>query len=94
MSTAIERFDPEHDMVQQLVKEAVVAGMKSPSREPMLEAVGETTEIAKQDRENLDERDATEKSRFVMAAQGTVVFAVMFVVLYATLRRLTDDEGG
>lgn len=44
MLPAIDERYLEHDLIQQLVTEAVRAAMETPLREPILEAVAETTE--------------------------------------------------
>ncbi len=89
-------IDLEHPLVHQLVEEAVRAGMESPLREPILEAVDGTTEApveaADEEPPGADEPEVGEKSRTSKAIQGLVVFVTMFVVLYITLRRFTDDE--
>ncbi|USZ71413.1 hypothetical protein [Natronosalvus halobius] len=96
MATAIEKLDVEHDLVQLLVTEAVKVGMGSPLRDPILEAVEETTgESLEAIEETINEgntSDTKEKSRLTIVIQGGTVFIVMFVVLYLTLRRLTSDE--
>ncbi|MHC3439118.1 hypothetical protein ACYJ1Y_13715 [Natrialbaceae archaeon A-gly3] len=104
METALENVDLQNDLVQQLTKEAVSAGMASPLREPILEAVEETvgesletdeplevTSERPEDEEGEELPDETGKSRLTKATQGLVVFVVIFVVLYATLRWLTGD---
>lgn len=96
-----EKIDLDHDPVQLLTKEAVKAGLESPLRESILEAIeeadssavemaseGEPVESVNED--NIPER--TEKSRLTKVIQGGIVFIVMFIVLYVTLRRLTSDE--
>ena len=89
-------IDLEDPLVQRLVEEAVRAGMESPLREPILEAVegttGEPAEPADEERPGVDATGDGEKSRTTKAIQGLVVFVTMFVVLYITLRRFTDDE--
>ena len=91
-------IDLEDPMVQQLVEMAVRVGMESPLREPILEAVeGTTGEPVEPDEDELPEADTSrdgEKRRTTKAIQGLVVFVTMFVVLYITLRRFTDDEEG
>ena len=91
-------IDLEDPMVQQLVEVAVRAAMESPLREPILEAVEETTgepvEAADEERLGADGTEDGEKSRTTKAIQGLLVFVSMFIVLYITLRRLTDDEPG
>jgi len=93
----------EHESVQWLVREAVKAGMESPLRDSILEAVDETTDeeettpheeegTAPEGENEDDDDEAGEKSRLTKAVQGLVVFVVTFVLLYTTLRRLTDDE--
>ncbi|MFP9193053.1 hypothetical protein [Natronosalvus vescus] len=103
MASTIEKLDLENDLVQLLVTEAVKVAMKSPLRDPILEAIegtaGETREAiegtAGETLEATDEDEASvtrEKSRRTKVIQGGTVFVVMFVVLYVTLRRLTSDE--
>ena len=97
-------IDLEDPLVQRIVEEAVRAGLESPLREPILEAVEGTTggsveepsrepvEPADEERPEVDATGDGEKRRTTKAIQGLVVFVTMFVVLYITLRRLTDDE--
>ncbi|MCU4744658.1 hypothetical protein OB955_20425 [Halobacteria archaeon AArc-m2/3/4] len=96
MATAIEKLDVEHDLVQLLVTEAVIVGMESPLRDPILEAVEETTGESLEAIEETTNEGGTsgtkEKSRLTKVVQGGTVFVVMFAVLYLTLRRLTSDE--
>ncbi|WP_331233844.1 hypothetical protein [Natronorarus salvus] len=88
----------ERESVQWLVREAVKAGMESPLRDSILEAVDETTEEEEttpheeEERPTGGEDEPGEKDRLTKVVQGLVVFVVMFVILYTTLRRLTDDE--
>ena len=92
MNPALEKIDPENELVQLLVTETVKAGMESPLRDPILDAVEETTG---KDFEATGEDEASgtrEKPRFSKVVQGGTVFVVMFVVLYVTLRRLTGDD--
>ena len=114
MATAIENIDPENDLVQLLVTEAVKIGLKSPLRDPILKAVEESTgesldgvegttgesleaveESAGEPFETTAEDDASgTKSKIGLMAvlEKGIVFAVLFVVLYGTLRRLTGSE--
>lgn len=97
MNTNPRELDLEHDVVQWLVREAVRAGMESPLREPILAAVEETTDEAEtasgEDSSTEDEAgEAGGKSRAIKAIQGLAVFVVMFVVMYASLKRLTGDD--
>lgn len=92
MATAIEKLDLENDLVQFLVMEAVKVGMESPLRDPILEAVEETTGESLEATNEDDTSGTKEKSRLTKVVQGGTVFVVMFVVLYVTLRRLIGDE--
>ena len=105
MGARIGKIDLEHDLVRLLTKEAVTAGLESALREPILEAVEATTgetieapteEAVESSTDEVTGRDGTsaerEKSRLTKVIQGGIVFVVMFVVLYGTLRRLTGDE--
>jgi hypothetical protein len=92
MATATEKLDLENDLVQLLVTEAVKVGMESPLRDPILEAVEETTGEVLEATSEDDTSGAKEKSRLTKVVQGGTVFVVMFVVLYLTLRRFTSDE--
>ncbi|MFP8957535.1 hypothetical protein ACLI4Y_12455 [Natrialbaceae archaeon A-CW3] len=92
MATAVEKLDLENDLVQLLVTEAVKAGMESPLRDPILDAVEETTGDVIEATNEDEAAGAREKSRLTKVVQGGTVFIVMFVVLYVTLRRLTSDE--
>lgn len=92
MATAIEKLDLENDLVQLLVMEAVKVGMESPLRDPILEAVEETTGESLEATNEDDTSGTKEKSRLTKVVQGGTVFVVMFVVLYVTLRRLIGDE--
>lgn len=103
----------ENELVQLLVREGVSLAMDSPLREPILEAVGESTgeavegadaaedeyepaESRERRAEAAEERtekdDTGGKSRRTKAIQGTVVFVLMFVVLYVVFKRLNGDE--
>lgn len=108
-------IDPENEMLQLVVEELVRAGLRTPLREPILEAVESTSQervevvvpegsadVPGTDEiddgtgaaESADaESDAAGKGPVTKAARGLVVFAVMFAVLYVTLRRLTADDG-
>lgn len=92
MATAIEKLDLENDLVQLLVMEAVKVGMESPLRDPILEAVEETTGESLEATNEDDTSGTKEKSRLTKVVQGGTVFVVMFVVLYVTLRRLIGNE--
>jgi hypothetical protein len=92
MVTATEKIDLENILVQLLVTEAVKAGMESPLRDPILEAVEATTGEALEATSEDDASGSREKSRLTKVTQGGTVFIVMFVVLYVTLRRFTSDE--
>jgi hypothetical protein len=121
ITSTLEDLDLEHELVQLVVRETVRAGMSTPLREPIREAVEETSggavaepteaepaETTEDTGETLeddrtgdtqddeptadDPADSTGKSGVTKAVQGLVVFAVMFVVLYAALRRLTGTE--
>lgn len=94
MATAIEKFELENDLVQLLVREAVKVGMESPLRDPILDAVEDTTGDPLEATSEGDASTSMEKSRLTKVVQGGTVFVVMFVVLYVTLRRLTGDEPG
>lgn len=95
MNTIVDDLDLEHDLVQWIVEEAVRMAMATPLREPILAAVeGSTDESvdAVADRSTGDDHQDTAaqgKSRVTTAAQGLVVFAVIFVTLYVLLKRLT-----
>lgn len=101
MISVPENIDLDHNLVQLLTKEAVKAGLESPLRESILEAIEETDSnaverasegesVAPANEDDTPER--TEKSCLTKAIQGGIVFIVVFVVLYVTLRRLTGDE--
>lgn len=97
MSTNSDQLDLEHELLQWLTRELVRGAMESPLREAILDAVEEATDeaaITRSDSSSTDGEtaDPGEKSRIVRAAQGFIVFMVMFVVLYVSLRRLTSDE--
>ena len=92
MAFGTELFDLEHDSVQRLTKEAVKAALESPLREPILEAVEDRTGSAIEPPAENGTVEPEEKSHTTKAIQGGIVFVVMFVVLYVTLRRLTGDE--
>lgn len=96
MGNAIKNVDLENDVIQLLVTEVVKAGLESPLRDPILEAVEVTIDEGSDTTvENRDEDEPTatkEKSRVTKAIQGGIVFIVMFVILYVTLRRLTSEE--
>lgn len=102
---SLQKIDLESERIQKIVQNAVTVAMESPLREPILEAVEESTGAATEragDEPTADgEPDATAgdaetgadgKSRLVKLVQGAVVFAVMFVVLYVVFSRLTADE--
>lgn len=92
MATAVKKLDPENDLVQLLVTEAVKVAMESPLRDPILDAVEETTGYDLEATSEDEGSGTREKNRFTKVVQGGTVFIVMFVVLYVTLRRLTSDE--
>jgi hypothetical protein len=92
MVTAVKELDPENDLVQLLVTEAVKVAMESPLRDPILDAVKETTGDDLKATSEDEGSGAREKNWFTKLVQGGTVFIVMFVVLYVTLRRLTSDE--
>lgn len=74
-------IDPESPVVRQVTREAVHVGMNSPLRETILEAVDEA--------EGVETATPDEKSTATKVIQGAVVFAIMFAVLYLTLRYLS-----
>ncbi|WP_418282115.1 hypothetical protein [Halorubrum sp. DTA98] len=91
MAFVTETIDREHDFVQLLTKEAVKAGLESPLRDSILEAVEEEASSAVETASEDDTSETKEKSRLIKVIQGGTVFIVMFVVLYVMLRRLTSD---
>ncbi|UTF52288.1 hypothetical protein [Natronosalvus rutilus] len=92
MATVTEKIDLENDLVQMLVTEAVKAGMESPLRDPILNAVEESTGESLKATSEADTSGTEEKSRLTRVLQGGTVFIVLFAVLYITLRRVTSDE--
>lgn len=95
---AITTIDLEHDLLQLLVSEAVRPGLETPLRDPILEAVAETTGDPPEARRDDTEPTAEEgtgsggKSRLTMVGQGLTVFGAMFAVLYVALSYLLDGE--
>jgi hypothetical protein len=103
MTPATDESKLERESVQWLAREAVKAGLESPLRESILEAVEERTdeeettprdgeETAPEGEKGDEDDEPGEKGRLTKAVQGLVAFVVMFVLLYTILRRLTDDE--
>ncbi|WP_440764465.1 hypothetical protein [Natronorubrum sp. DTA7] len=103
LTNAIDEVDLEHELVQRLALEAVRAGLETPLREPILEAIDETTAEPLYERRDDDSTaddesavdavsDTGSKSRLRMAAQGLIVFAVLFVVLYVAFRVLLGAD--
>ena len=105
-------LDPENELLQLIVEEAVRAGLRTPFREPILAAVededadrvevvepadsaaasiGDETDGDTGDEDAETDADETAgKGPVAKAARGLVVSALLFAVLYLTVRRLTD----
>ncbi|WP_440771612.1 hypothetical protein [Natronorubrum sp. DTA28] len=107
LDAVVDDVDLENDLIQLLVSEAVRAGLETPLRDPILEAVDETVplderrddgsttddEVTVSNEPTADEEpDTGGKSRLTMAVQGLTVFVVLFVVLYVAFRYLLGDE--
>lgn len=90
---AVDDVELEHDFLHLVVHELVSVALETPLREPILTAVleQEGQELTHSEPE-LPPTDEGDDSRLTTAVQGLIVFVVMFLVLYITLRHLTKGE--
>lgn len=88
-------YDPEWELPEQLVHEAVRFGMETSFRDPILEAVADAGAIDRRKPSTGDDHssEGADSSRAGTVLQGLAVFVVMFVVLYVALRKLTAESG-
>ena len=103
LDAVVDDIDPENELIQLLVSEAVRMALETPLRDPILEAVDETIDeplderrddesIADDEPAGDEESDTGGKSRLAMAIQGLIVFIVMLAVLYVAFRHLLGNE--
>lgn len=91
VTDGIEDIDIEHEIVQYAVREVVKMGLESPLREAILQAVDDVSD-EQIEVPTAEPSGEQEKGTLTMVLQGGVVFAVMFVVLYSTLRRILGED--
>lgn len=105
MKRKLQAINLEDELVQLIVRELVEAGLDSPLRETIIEAVeGEVDRpselIGDRHKDSDQESDKTieeptaepEHSHLTKLVQGGTVFVIMFVILYFIFRQLTRDN--
>jgi len=104
MNTNLDSIDLEHDLIQWTVTETVRAGLTTPLRDPILDAVDglqdepngekEVDDVAESSESASSDADRTGTHLATRTLQGLAVFFVLFVVLYTSMKRLIGDDGG